>query len=321
MARIGIVIPHHLKNLDILEAWRVEFDRPNVTVYVVCDNDYKHTQPEWGDIRFFNHKDIKKDLKEKAWIIPFRTSAIRSYGYYRAWKDGCDAILTLDNDCYPDRELPYWIDGHLNNLNKEVTLDWVSTQPFYVRGMPYKIRDNSPVAISHGLWSNIPDLDGIDMIKKPNLRTDVCTTVSIIPRWSFFSMCGMNLAFRKGMTPAMYFGLFGPDYGFDQYDDIWAGLIAKRACDIARLGVVNGSPSVRHEKQSNAFVNLRKQAPGLEMNENLWKVIDQMQIKSSEIHLIVEEIVKRLPNKILGEPDGYTKLWKEAYLTWLSLFV
>ena len=95
--KIGLVIPHHLATLDFLNEWRSELK--NIFLYIIEDKDKRETSiPDWvNNFTIFTHKDIQKDLGKNSWIIPFKTSAIRSYGYYRAWKDG-DYIFTLDND-------------------------------------------------------------------------------------------------------------------------------------------------------------------------------------------------------------------------------
>jgi Reversibly glycosylated polypeptide. len=187
--KIGIVIPHHLATLDFLEEWREEFSKRDVFLYIIEDKDNRETSvPEWlNNFTIITHRDIKDCLDKKSWIIPFKTSAIRSFGYYMAWADNCDYILTLDNDCYPENE-NYWILGHIENLQSKVTLDWVSSLPdsdLETRGFPYMIRDKSPIGVSHGLWSNVPDFDGIDMLKYPEKRFKAELKSKLIPRYSF----------------------------------------------------------------------------------------------------------------------------------------
>lgn len=321
MGGIAIVIPHHLRDLKFLESWKHEFNRTNVKVIVVVDHDHKLEKPDWGDIDLYYRKDIQKELGDKAWIIPSKTSACRSFGYYKAWQSGSLLTITLDNDCYPEQPKPYWIEGHVKSINSNATLGWWNTESFYTRGFPYGIRGKSAVVINHGLWSNVPDLDGASMLIYPDLRSKPATTSTVIPQYNYYTMCGMNLAFRTSITPIMYFGLFGPDYGFDQYDDIWAGVVSKKICDHLGLAVRSGYPSVEHRKQSNAFTNVSKQAPGLKMNEHLYKVVDKIKLKSTDPLLAYKELINKLPDEILDEPTGYTKKWKQAAIIWADLFV
>ena len=323
MAGPIIVIPNHLPHLNFLDEWRDQLW--NTEIIVVQDIGAKPSRPEkdnYQNITIYDHKDIKKDLGKNDWIIPTQSSACRSYGYYKAWQRGAQYVLTLDNDCYPDGS--NFIGGHVRNLDGRTVLGWYPSNDkfIYTRGFPYEIREQSPVGVSHGLWSNIPDLDAATSLHNPYLRFEPTYDFEtiVIPQHNFYPMCGMNLAWRTELTPIMYFGIFGPDWGFDQYDDIWAGVFSKKVCDHLGYAHVSGYPSVEHRKQSNVYTNLKKQAPGLEMNENFWKEVQKIQLTSMTPVEAYRELITKLPNVIEGEPTGYTKKFKEAALIWINLF-
>lgn len=319
MAYPIVVIPNHLPHLNFLEEW----DELKATeLIIIQDIGDKPTMPKGFDGYIYDHKDIKKDLGKDEWIIPTQSSACRSYGYYKASQIGATHIYTLDNDCYPDGSS--FLRGHIDNLESNTTLDWVTStiQHPFTRGFPYEIRNTSPVGVSHGLWSKVPDLDAATSLHNPDLRftsTHPVETITI-PRHNFYPMCGMNLAWRAELTPIMYFGIFGPDWGFDQYDDIWAGVLAKKVCDHLGYAHVSGYPSVEHRKQSNVYTNLKKQAPGLQMNENFWKAVQTVQLTQTTPLAAYVELIVQLPDTFPGEPTGYTKKFKEAAIIWAHLF-
>lgn len=319
MAHPIVVIPNHLPHLNFLDEWE---ELECAELIIIQDIGDKPKLPKKFDGRIYDHKDIEKDLGKNAWIIPTQSSACRSYGYYKAWQARCTYVMTLDNDCYPDGSR--FLSGHMDNLESKTTLGWYpsNNQFNYSRGFPYEIREQSPVGISHGLWSNVPDLDAATSLHNPDLRfqpTHYYETQTI-PKNNFYPMCGMNLAWLSELTPLMYFGIFGPDWGFDQYDDIWAGVLSKKVCDHLGYAVRSGYPSVEHRKQSNVYTNLKKQAPGLEMNENFWKEVRDIPLGSKGIVDSYRELIWNLPNVIEGEPEGYTKKFKEACLIWCDLF-
>lgn len=314
-----VVIPNHLPTLDFLKEWE---ELKHCKIIIVQDIGDKPEIPEGFNVTIYDHKDIKKDLAKNEWIIPSRTSACRSYGYYKAWQQGDEFIATLDNDCFPETE-DYWIDGHLENFIKKVTLGWVSSIPNSntpTRGFPYLIRDKSPVMLSHGLWSNVPDFDGIDMLKQPNLRFERCLSSKLIPKNNYYPMCGMNLAWKREITPLMYFGIFGPDWKIDQYDDIWAGIFSKKVLDHLNYGVVSGYPSVEHRKQSNAFINLEKQAPGLMLNEELWQMIDEVKLTKDNPVECYRELLDKIHIVTKTNKTDYLLKYIEATKIWLDLF-
>src|SRR5690606_26197326 len=140
------------------------------------------------------------------------------------------------------------------------------------------------------------------------------TNVMTIPKQNYFPMCGMNLAWRAELTPALYFGLFGPEYGFDQFDDIWPGVLVKKVLDHLGYAVNSGHPSVEHRKQSNVFVNLNKQAPGMAMNEVFWREVDKITLTEKTIIGAYKELIAKLPEVIENEPEGWTAKFKKAAL-------
>ena len=319
MAKVIVVIPNHLPHLNFLNEWD---ELKNVELIVVQDIGDKPKLPAGFTGTVYDHKDIERDFGKNAWIIPTRSSACRSYGYYKAWKSDADYIYTLDNDCFPDGS--DFLNGHLKNLEGNTTLGWVTStlQHPFTRGFSYGMRGKNPIGVSHGLWSKVPDLDAATSLHNPDLRfRPVAEEESfIIPLHNYYPMCGMNLAWRAELTPIMYFGIFGPDYGFDQYDDIWAGVLSKKVMDHLGYAVLSGYPSVEHRKQSNVYVNLKKQAPGLAMNETFWETVNKIDLKSKDIVGSYKELIQKLPDTFDTEPEGWTKKFKEAALYWISLF-
>lgn len=311
-----VVVPNHLPHLDFLHEWR-ELDDVEIIVVQDIGDKPKHAL----NVTVFDHADIDKDLGKKSWIIPTRSSACRSYGYYKAWQREPDFIITLDNDCYPDGS-PL-VEGHRSMLKQSATLDWVSATPEqweYCRGFPYGIRGESETWLNHGVWSGVPDFDAATSLHNPKVRFKPVESSVVIPRWNFFPMCGMNLAWRTELTPALYFGLFGPDYGFDQYDDIWAGVLVKKVLDHIGYAARSGFPSVEHRKQSNVFVNMKKQAPGMQMNEVFWATVQEIKLSGVGPLDSYIELILALPDSFPGEPEGWTKKFKRAALCWADLF-
>jgi hypothetical protein len=60
-----------------------------------------------------------------------------------------------------------------------------------------------------------------------------------------------------------------------RFDDIWSGVFLKRACDLLDRRIVTGAPLCRHDKAPRStFDDLANEAPGLELNEHLWPIVD-----------------------------------------------
>lgn len=310
--KIAIVIP----TIRDLDKWFVEWSNQlfneNVIVYIVEDHPNKILKvPPRDNIRHYCWQDIDKELGEDSWIISRFNSGIRSYGFYKAWQDGCDFIITLDDDCFP-------ADGgeiveHLFNLTSKIPISWINTlEGEYVRGFPYELRKEAEVVLSHGLWLNNPDFDAITELKGNNEFNYV---VRKIPKGIYFPMCIMNLGFRKELIPCMYQLLQGKDWAYDRFDDIWSGIIVKKIIDHLGYGVLSGKPLIRHERKSNKFKNLIKEAKGVEENEVFWKKIDEIKLANKDFISCYQELWE----KFKPYNDYFIKL-KEAALIWINLF-
>ena len=328
--KISVVIPHHLSNLDFINEWFREFVNEEIKLIIVEDKPERQTTiPDWVKYKntaIYSHKEIDAELGVNSWIIPRGTSAIRSFGLYKAWKEESDIIITIDNDCYPDRNKNYFIKGHLKALNSNATLGWVDSTPkgflekgTMPRGYPYNIRESNPIGLNHGLWSRVPDYDAACMLLHPKYRTKpVSSNISLVmAQHNFYPMCGMNIAFKHKVAPLMYFGLFGKEYGFDHFDDIWCGIFSKKIMDHIGYAVRSGYPSIEHRKQSNAFVNFQKQAGGIGWNECIWKAAQEVKLSDeTDVKILYKELIE----KIKFPDNDYFKKVKKATLLWLELF-
>lgn len=340
-----------------LDAWRPELRE--TAIYMIEDSFSPVMELNitgYTNFRRWSWSGIDRILGENSWIIPRRTSAIKSFGFLKAHQDGYTHIWTLDDDCYPedDREYPT---GQLMQLSlrESAAIEdpswWNTITPtgLYPRGYPYGIRQKtSPVMIHHGLWSGVPDLDGITALEYADFRTEPATTAQVVPRGAFFPMCGMNLAFRREMVPAMYFGLQGHERDatydqysfsrvpgaisrvpgtsplpFDRFDDIWAGLFAKKVCDHLGYTVTSGSPSILHTRESDPTMRVIKEGPGIAAHEILWRKVADHAIAPGlntvggsycDLAGLVESIADDLPY-----PDYWRKLAK-AMRIWTEQF-
>ena len=96
--RRGLVVPtaRPERVAAFLDAWRHEpFDH----VLLVEDAPCRTPGLGGGDARVQTYawEEIDREVPEPG-IISRRHSAIRSFGFWKAWQLGCDLICTLDDD-------------------------------------------------------------------------------------------------------------------------------------------------------------------------------------------------------------------------------
>jgi len=323
--KVFVVIPT-IRTLTFLREWKDQFS--NCHIIIVEDHPTIQIEtPTVHSLGVFHYawKNIASDFGNDEWIFSRKNAGIRSYGFWKAYTSGADIIITLDDDCYPVED--GFVNQHIDNLSAETPERWINTYPHsnfvYTRGIPYSIRKKHRVMISHGLWTNKIDLDGRTEIRYPNLHLPSYPPFrQFVPTGAYFPMCSMNLAFRREATPLMYFPLMGFDpsgrhWGYDRFDDIWAGVFAKKIIDHLDFAVVNGSPFVDHRKASDVRSNIERERKGLEMNESLWKLVDSVKLTK---HTLLESY-RELAAKISFPKDYYFIKLKKAMILWSTLFI
>ena len=207
----------------------------------------------------YDWNDIDKDLGKDSWIIPRKTDCVRSYGFLKALEKNPIFILTLDDDTEP---LYNTIEDHYKTLytNNNYSNFYYNTMTDNIpRGA---FQDFSSVVgrtvISHGVWVGVPDLDAHTQITNYTNSGHMSFNKGVVPYKSYFSMCGMNLAFKPSITKYMYFGLQGNNYPIDRCGDIWAGYYVTQKLEPYEF-IKTGYSSVIHNRASNSWSNLVKE--------------------------------------------------------------
>ena len=128
------------------------------------------------------------------------------------------------------------------------------------------------------IYKSVPDFVevGVGSVEKIEYTGDVYdltvdTDSTYLAEGFVVHNCGMNVAFKRKMLPYMYWAPMGKKVGLDRFADIWLGIVSKRIIDQKGWAVVTGYASVKHERASNVYKNLVKEARGIGLNEGFWK--------------------------------------------------
>lgn len=332
---IALVVPSIREDsfLRFVAEWKRWGLFESVDLILMEDNPsrtFKAPSPEvhvhfcWEDI----------DQYEWSWIIPRRSDTVRSFAYWYAWKEGYKYLLTLDDDCYPEPGYAELDQHHLKMLERT---RWFNTlNNVRPRGTPYKNLGHRKTYINHGLWTNVLDYDAPQQLVDPIVETFTHDN-RIVPHGAYFSFCGMNAMWRREAMVLSYHLLMGqqkvshtsaaegPQYRleklpFDRFGDIWSGIFMKKICDHLGWAVSSGTPYIRHDRASDPFTNLRKEANGIGVNETLWEEIDRVQLIGDDPVVCY----KQLGNYIQNLDYGFKEYWKQlssAMMTWADLFI
>ena len=337
MKNIALVVPTIRENClqDFIKRWNKIRLFDIIDLIVMEDNPKKSF--DCAEATFhFDWSDIEDELGEQSWIIPRKSDAVRSFAYYKAWKEGYDYTITLDDDCFPcpkaditarwdgyicaeEDGLEYnakeFIHAHINNFTRSVTRWFNTLNDVKPRGMPfYNTGISNKVLINHGLWTNVIDYDAPTQLVAPKLENWSADS-RIVPSNCYYPMCGMNVAWKAEATVLMYHLLMGSfiqsqsevlkKYPVDRFGDIWAGIFSKKIIDETGFNVSSGTPYIRYERASNPFTNLKKEANGLEINEKLWQYVDSLNFSN-----VIKNDVTQFP-KLYRELGFHISKYKE----------
>lgn len=263
MYRTSVIVPtiRSESHKVFVEKWKTLFDKHDISLITIWDGDEPILEVD-GDK--FSVKDIMGEYSD---VIFNKNDGVRNLGFAYAYRQGFDVLMTLDDDVYPNNNDP--IQEHLDALSMRVPVSWISTASEYMRGFPYGIRHEKEVVLSHGVWQGVPDYDAPTQLVKGTTVPDYYK--GPIPHGIYYPMCIMNVAFKRELAPWMYQAPMGYKVGLDRFADIWSGIISKRAIDERDWAVVSGYSTVYHSRASDVFVNLKKEAPGLPLNETFWR--------------------------------------------------
>lgn len=257
---IAIVVPtiRPESYAEFEKAWQPYIEKHNILVVKVED----------GDNPTANGKTVDEIMGEYKQLIYNRNDGVRNLGFALIAKEYKEIqyIISLDDDVTPYGDT---IASHINILNTHVPISWISTASRYMRGFPYGVRNEAEVVLSHGVWEGVKDWDAPTQLIKGNL--DVTFYQGPIPKGIYYPHCAMNFAFKRKALPYVYQAPMNETVGFNRFADIWMGIESKRDFDKLGWAVVSGYASVYHNRASNVFDNMIKEATGLKLNETYWK--------------------------------------------------
>ncbi|WP_135667585.1 alpha-1 4-glucan-protein synthase [Halorhabdus rudnickae] len=248
----------------------------------------------------------EQGIEEYDHLIPAASHAQTSFGLLYLWAyDHFEYGVFIDDDTLPHDDVDFF-GTHLANLHHEgeVTAvesdeDWVnvlyqSESDLYPRGYPYSAMDEDwsetttdvdDVVASQGLWTNVPDLDAVRILMDGDLQGQAQTRTTaedfgrdfVVAPDNYLTVCSMNLAFRREVVPAFYqFPMDDNPWDVGRFDDIWSGLVLKRAADVLGKQIYNGDPLCEHNKAPRStFGDLANEVAGLELNEHVWELLDR----------------------------------------------
>lgn len=330
MSRWSVVVPtvRPEKFEGFVEAWRALFEKHDVRLIVV--NDAPELDPKIEDaasslklssITLLDHSSLD-------WFVPRGTDMIRSIGIYRAWEEGRDFTLTLDDDVIPTRADTFEAYEKVFEAGAPVSsylsVGALTNAGVEMRGFPFTDRTPREVAVQYGGWLGVLDLDAPTQLLGG--EGDMFWPVVMpVPRGAVTTCCIMNAAWRTKYAPIMW-QLPMLEGRYNRFGDIWSGLFIKHTLDhLNRAMVLNGRAVVHHDRASDPLKNLERELPGIPVNE---KLNDYLSLPGLSIPLSACDDLERTYRFVTNYAGTHFKTFDREYAAhflkardaWLALF-
>jgi len=289
---------------------------------------------------------------EYANLVPEASHAQTSFGLLYLWAGDFEYGVFIDDDTLPHPDCDFF-GRHLRNLQYEGSVEtvrsdqrWVNVlyqnvddHGLYPRGYPYgamgetvgtEMTTVEDVVVSQGLWTNVPDLDAVRILMDGDLRGQAQTRTGesdfdrdfVAAEGQYLTVCSMNLAFRREVVPAFYqLPMDDNPWEVGRFDDIWSGVFLKRACDVLGKQIYNGFPLCEHNKAPRStFADLTNEVHGLELNEHLWEIVDDVGGDATTYAGVFEAMARELADGDFSayENGAFLNYVGEYMLDWLD---
>jgi hypothetical protein len=309
---------------------------------------------------FYGPKERKEWFKQRfgqAWskyisVIPSKCHAETSFGFLAALEQSPNLIVELDDDV---QAVPgYDLTGdHINNLSNTEGIcvsaesKWYNTLEnlsmntegyLFPRGHPYALEtreekylwcnSNGSCVLNTGLWIGYPDLDATTILYHGGLEgrgkimsKNLKRSKIIVNKGTYFAICSMNTAFLPEIVPAFY-QLYMNYMNIDRFDDIWSGLFIKKVADHLGDKLSLGAPLVYHDKKPrDVFKDLKKELEGMVINEQLWKIVDSLELEGKNYWDTYHSLTLELEKKLTSFKDNFYREFMQIQIEKMKMWL
>jgi hypothetical protein len=249
----------------------------------------------------------------------------RNVGILRAWENGADTIITIDDDNWMMNQDFVSLHGRVGQTvempvttstsgwyNVCAELENSQEQPFYHRGYPQEMRwkeqeafvsqtvKRVKVAVNAGFWLDDPDIDALTRmhrgIQVRGWKQGSRGSFALEPgTWSPFN--SQNTALKRDVIPSYF---LSPYIG--RYDDIWAAYFVDRIAEHFGEVVAFGDPWVRQKRNPHDYwKDLDNERVGMRQTDAFCAALRSIRLTGTTYHECLGQILAALPE---AWPEG-----------------
>lgn len=288
-------------------------------------------------------------------LIPYNTDGRRVFGYLRALEDGCELMISIDDDNFPTsddfvgfhrRTGQAWRQPMLKEPSRfHNVCEYLVFEPsrlVFPRGFPFQLRGqiNQPqlvpspegavIGVTEGLWFDEPDVDATTWLNGKIKGVDYKGPDAVVFDASTWSPVNtQNTSVVRELIPAFVFVTMAwpvPGGKLDRYGDIWGGYFLLALMRGTRHHVAFGRPLVEHRRNPHNYVDdLRYEFWGMILTDWLLEILrssfkptgSAMPERVLELADFLEaEAIKRLPAWCPAEIAGFLQYTARNLREW-----
>jgi len=324
--KTALVVPsiREEQTIEFLDAWRFELKEADVHTYIVEDNETKTFQIDPSQHHQLIHLAWDDAPQELLDCINVKSPGCRQIGFWRAYHDECDVVVTLDDDVRP-------VDGpnlflHFQKILVEGLPVWVDPLLNYrSRGYPESNVGNVQISGHVGSFLNVPDVDGdtqleyeIEFMANPPRYQK---NPMVVPQCQLIPINGGIFGFRREIIPYIHYTLWCPELKYRRFDDIWMGIILKRWMDVTGRKLSYGSALVEHIRASDAEKNAEYEIEGKKWNEVFWEELDKvLPPASARANVEPDTAYQEIVESLISMDNAWAQQEGRAMKAWRQLF-
>lgn len=280
--------------------------------------------------------------------IPYNNETRRNIGYLCALEDGCEVLISIDDDNYPVSDGDF-IGAHsitgsewngptlreatgFHNVCEYLRFD--PQRDVYPRGFPFRLRGrhNNPeqvpaisgsrIGVTAGLWLQDPDVDATTWLNGSITGIQYTgDTFQVLQQDTWSPINTQNTSIIRELIPAFLcipMGWGVPGGSIQRYGDIWGGYFLQALMKGTPYLAAFGHPIVEHRRNPHDYIDdLRFEYWGMILTDWLLEKLKyRFMTESGNILERVSELADFLQTSAIPELPEWCPEEIRAFLAW-----
>jgi hypothetical protein len=217
-------------------------------------------------------------------LVPYNTDGRRVFGYLKALEEGCQVMVSIDDDNFPAQDDfigRHGITGRkwsgslirepkgFHNICEYLTLE--PQRLIFPRGFPFQFRGhvNQPqqvpsradttIGVTEGLWLDEPDVDATTWLNGKVKGVQYHgPDLFVLDQQTWSPVNTQNTSVARELIPAFVFVTMAwpvPGGKLDRYGDIWGGYFLLALMQGTKFHAAFGRPIVEHRRNPHNYVD------------------------------------------------------------------